>query len=44
MALWPFLSPNQPSRAEQLQNKDRLIPSKRLGGIFNGMADGFKQK
>lgn len=42
--LWPHLKPNQPTRAEQLENEERLRPSKRLKGIFDGMSGGFNQK
>ncbi len=42
--LWPHLKPSQPTRAEQLENEERLRPSKRLKGIFDGMSGGFNQK
>ncbi len=42
--LVPHLKPNQPTRAEQLENEERLRPSKRLKGIFDGMSGGFNQQ
>lgn len=43
MYLRPYLKPSQPTRAEQLQNEERLRPSKRLKGIFDGMSGGFNK-